>query len=234
MSAASVVRVTRLGYTVDGRTILRDVSLTIAPGSFIALLGANGAGKTTLLSLIATLRAPTRGSIELFGQSPRAHGRALRARMGMIGHQSMLYDDLSARENLRLFARLYGVPSADDRAMRLLERVGLADRAADLVKTFSRGMTQRLSIARSLLHEPDLLLADEPFTGLDFESSQAISELLSDLHRAGRTIIMVHHDIAHSLALAGRIIVLRGGGVACDESSSSLTVERIHREMTRR
>jgi heme exporter protein A len=139
--------------------------------------------------------------------------------LGLIGHQSMLYRDLTARENLELFARLYAVKSPGRRAEELLSIVGLLHRADDAVKTFSRGMSQRVSIARALVHEPDLLLADEPFAGLDVPGAAAVERLLTDLHAAGKTIIMVNHDVVQSLRLAERVIVLGGGSIAIDQQA---------------
>jgi ABC-type multidrug transport system ATPase subunit len=198
------------------------VHLAVRDGEFVALLGANGAGKSTLLKILATLMPPSAGQLHLFGQSVASDTAAARGRIGLIGHQAMLYRDLSAMENLVFFGKLYGVRDAAGRARQLLADVGLADRAGDPVKAFSRGMTQRVAIARALMHNPELLLADEPFAGLDAPSTAALERLLAQLHRDGRTIVLVNHDITQSLKLAGRAVVLRQGQVIEDRPSDQL------------
>jgi len=211
------VRAENLVKTLDERPVLNQIDLSIAAGEYVVILGINGAGKTTLLKILSTLMPPTSGGLQLFGLSVPKQAARARARLGMIGHQSMLYRDLTARENLELFARLYGVRSPRQRAEELLKTVGMIDRADDAVKTFSRGMSQRVSIARALVHEPDLVLADEPFAGLDVPGSAAVERLLEDLHIAGKTIVMVNHDVGQSLRLAQRVVVLSGGMVAIDQ-----------------
>lgn len=225
--SSAVVQAIGLGKTLDDRHVLKGIDLSIDAGQYVVILGVNGAGKTTLLKMLATLAAPTAGELRLFGLSLPRHASAARARLGLIGHQSMLYRDLTARENLELFARLYGVPSPAKRANELLDIVGLLDRGNDPVKVFSRGMTQRVSIARALVHEPDLLLADEPFAGLDVPGTLAIERLLADLHRAGKSIVMVNHDIPQSLRLAERIIVLRAGIIGEDKAADSISASEI-------
>lgn len=221
------VRTHSLDKRIDNRHILRDITLGVSPGEFVAVLGPNGAGKSTLLRILATLTPPTGGRLELFGRPAHRQTPALRARLGMIGHQLMLYRDLSVRENLEFFGRLYGVKNRDRRAMELLEEVGLADRADDAVKRLSRGMAQRAAIARALMHDPELILADEPFTGLDAASARRLEECLDVLRTQGRTIILANHDIGQSLRLAGRIIVLRAGRIVTDAPATRLDAEQI-------
>ncbi|MFG0286300.1 MAG: ABC transporter ATP-binding protein [Phycisphaerales bacterium JB039] len=218
----AAVRLAGLSKRIGERQVLDRLDLTVRSGEFVALLGANGAGKSTLLKLIATLAPATAGTIELFGEPVRGQSARLRARIGMIGHQLMLYRDLSAVENLVFFGRLYGVPDVQARAMELLEFVGLADRAGDTVRTLSRGMAQRIAIARALMHGPDLLLTDEPFTGLDVISARQLEQCLVDLHADGRTILLATHDLAQGLRLAQRMVVLRRGRIALDEPTSKL------------
>jgi heme exporter protein A len=182
--------------------------------------------------MLSTLSAPSAGDLRLFGLALPKHALAARGRLGLIGHQSMLYRDLTARENLELFARLYGVRDPAGRATELLSVVGLSHRADDPVKVFSRGMTQRASIARALVHEPDLLLADEPFAGLDVPGAAAIERLLVDLHRAGKTIVMVNHDVSQSLRLSERIVILRDGRVAMDKRAGALESGEVLAEMS--
>jgi ABC-type multidrug transport system ATPase subunit len=216
------VEARRLGKSFDERPVLIDVSFRIPPGQFAALLGANGAGKTTLLKIISTLVTPSSGELMLFGQPLRRDSASLRRRLGVIGHNPMLYRDLTALENLLFFGRLYGVHAVRQRAKELLEFVDLAGRARDPVRTFSRGMTQRLAIARALMHEPDLLIADEPFAGLDAPSTRMLENMLLKLRDEGNTIVMANHDIGQSLELAEHAIVLRIGRVVLDEPTSSL------------
>ena len=227
----AVVQTVGLGKSFDNRPILRDVNLVIQSGSFVSLVGPNGAGKSTLLHVLSTLTAPTAGELALFGRSAGHNVAALRARIGVIGHQPMLYRDLSARENLLFFGRLYGVRRPDDRARELLQRVELAERADDFVRTFSRGMLQRVAIARALMHQPELILADEPFTGLDVASIRTLEALLAELHDAGRTIMLANHDIAQSLRLADRVVLLRGGGVALDRPTDQIGADDLEREV---
>jgi heme exporter protein A len=230
-TAGLSVRIDRLSKRFDERWVLRDICLSVPTGSYLTLLGANGAGKSTLLHTLAMLNPATSGELMLFGKSANRPSPMLRARIGMIGHQPMLYRDLSAIENLVFFGKLYGVSRPTRRANELLDRVGLADRAASLVKTFSRGMVQRLSIARALMHAPDLMLADEPFSGLDVPSVQAVSDLLGELHADGKTVILTNHDVRQSLELAQRVVVLRRGAVVCDQQTRHTDADEVTREV---
>jgi heme exporter protein A len=217
---------------IDERPVLEGIDLRVPRGQFVTLLGANGAGKSTLLKILATLMPPRSGELRLFGKPVIGRDAgAARGRIGMIGHQSMLYRDLSARENLEFFARLYGVPDPRGRASQLLNVVALPHRADDPVKTFSRGMIQRVAIARALVHDPDLLLADEPFDGLDAPSTATLEQLMGDLHEQGKTVILANHSIDQSLRLADRAVVLRGGRVVIDQPSESLRPAEVLAEM---
>ena len=228
---APAVAARGLRKVIDDRVILNDLSFTIPAGSYVALLGANGAGKSTLMRILSMLVPLSAGTLDLFGQSS-SKGASLRRRIGLIGHQAMLYRDLSPRENLVLFGKLYGVADVKHRAAGLLELVNLADRADDPVKNFSRGMTQRVAIARALMHDPDLLLADEPFAGLDAPSSDTLERLMSALHRAGKSILLANHDITQSLRLAGHAIILRSGQIVADCPSSGLSTEQALAQIT--
>ncbi len=235
-TTASLVKAVRLGKSIDERPILTDLNLNLGQGRFLALLGANGAGKSTLLKILSTLLPASSGALHLFGHDlTKAHsGHAVnevRARIGLIGHPSMLYHDLSARENLVFFGRLYAVKDPFPRADHLLAAVGLSARAHDPVKAFSRGMIQRVAIARALMHNPDLLLADEPFAGLDAPSTQMLERVLTDLHAAGKTIILANHDIGQSLRLAEHAIVLRQGRKVIDQPTFQLDTATVLREM---
>ena len=227
-ATAPAVLAESLEKWIDDRPVLRAIDFHITPGRYVALLGANGAGKSTLLRLLSTLTTPTSGNLSLFGA--KSTSPSIRSRIGLIGHQSMLYRDLSARENLEFFAKLYNIKDPA-RAAALLEEVDLSHRADDPVKSFSRGMTQRLAIARALVHDPELLLADEPFDGLDAPSSRALEKLLARLHARGKTIVLANHDIPQTLRLAERAIVLRDGAIALDQSAWNVTTEQVLAEM---
>lgn len=221
-----------LRKVMDDRTILNDLNFSIEPGAFVVLLGANGAGKSTLMRICSMLLPVTSGEVTLFGESLRSAGSHLRRRIGLVSHQAMLYRDLSPRENLRLFGQLYDVPRPDERAMQLLELMNLADRADDPVKSFSRGMTQRTAIARALMHDPDLILADEPFAGLDAPSVHNIEMILSALNKAGHTIMLANHDIHQSLRLVSRVLLLRRGELVMDRPAAGLQADVALREVS--
>ncbi|MBI1335946.1 MAG: ATP-binding cassette domain-containing protein [Phycisphaera sp.] len=220
-----------LGKSIDGRLILDNITFTAQRCAITALLGPNGAGKSTLLHILATLTAHTTGTLTLFGKPVARRTADLRARIGMIGHQPMLYRDLTAMENLVFFGKLHGVANPRNRAKELLDRVALAHRSDDPAGTFSRGMVQRLSIARALVHEPTLLLADEPFAGLDLPSTYTIEALLTQLADEGATVVMTNHDVAQSLRLAKRVVVLRKGTVAWTGEADMGELERVQREI---
>jgi len=226
-----VVGARGLGKTVDRRIVLHDVNLRIRAGEYIAILGTNGAGKTTLLKLLATLTTPTTGQLQLFGNDAMRTPSAIRRRIGLIDHQLLLYRDLSAIENLEFYAGLYGLDEPTKRAEEMLHRFNLLDRADDPVKSFSRGMSQRLAIGRALLHDPDLILADEPFAGLDAPSSEFLENAFQQIVTAGKTVVLVNHDIEQTLRLVDRVIVLRGGTIALDQPTHRLYLEEILAEV---
>jgi len=218
---------------IDGRHILDKIGLNIPAGQAVALMGANGAGKSTLLRVLATLTAPSAGELRLFGQRVGPAAAAVRSKIGIISHQPMLYRDLSIRENLEFFGRLYGVAAPRARATEMLALVGLTGRAGDAVKTLSRGMVQRTAIARAMMHDPALLLADEPFDGLDAPSAKSLETLLGRPRAQERTLVMANHDAARSLALTDRAVVLRRGRVALDSPSAALTAQQVIEEIAR-
>lgn len=200
--------------------VLRGVDLHVEEGEFVALVGGNGAGKTTLLRIVATLLSASSGEVVIGGWPLPQYTTRVRRHIGYVSHQSLLYDDLSAAENLAFFARLYGIEK--ERVDTALKRVGLFVRQRDPVRTFSRGMVQRLTIARATLHEPDILLLDEPYTGLDQEATALLDDLLKQEADAGRTIIMITHDLIHGLHLCDRIVILNRGKIVCEIESNAV------------
>jgi heme ABC exporter ATP-binding subunit CcmA len=188
---------------------LRDISFTVEPGACLALLGRNGAGKTTLLKILAGLSRPTEGDVKVFGGDVRE--QATRSRIGVLGHGIAVYEELSALENLRLFAKLYGVGDADRTSLEWLERTGLKSVRDSAVREFSRGMRQRLALARAFLHAPSLLLLDEPFTALDDRAVAVLQEILAEGRSAGRTIIMSTHQLREALELASHVVLINRG-----------------------
>lgn len=211
-----MIEIRGLTKAFGSRTALAGIDLDIAAGERVLLVGPNGAGKTTLLRILASLARPTRGTVRIAGQASATP--AARRMIGYLSHASMLYDDLTARQNLRFYARMYGIPDAASQVEALLVAVGLARRANDLVRTYSRGMQQRLAVARAVLHHPRLLLLDEPYTGLDTASTEALTAYLQTLLQGGRTLIVATHHPAEEGRLAERVVVLRAGRVAADEA----------------
>jgi heme exporter protein A len=190
---------------------LRAVALNIEPGSTTALLGRNGAGKTTLLRIIAGLSRPSRGSVKIQGADARE--QSTRQRIGVLGHGIALYEELSAIENLTLFGRLYGLSDSRKRADEMLERVGLARVRDGLAREFSRGMRQRLAVGRAFLHDPEVLLLDEPFTALDDRAIAVLQSMIQSMRDRGRTIIMSTHQLREALDLASHVALLQRGQI---------------------
>ncbi len=226
----ALLTATNLGKLYGMRPVLKGVSLSVTRGEFVAVLGANGAGKTTLLRILATLTRPSAGSLRIAGVDALAHADRARALIGMVSHQSLIYPDLTARENLEFFGRMYGIsdseiPASDStidttslqnpksRIEDALRRVNLWQRRDDFARTFSRGMTQRLTIARAILHDPPLLLLDEPFTGLDQTSAANLSALLRETAMRERAVIMTTHELSRGLDGVTRALIIKAGRI---------------------
>lgn len=212
-----VVRLEKVEKWFGPTVALQGINLQIHRGDFMVLLGRNGAGKSTLLRIISRLVRPNAGQVEVCGLSLNQDTEQVRRRLGFVGHQSFLYRNLTARENLRFFSRLYGIENVESKIQAALDHVGLLESAEREVKGFSRGMQQRLAIARATLHQPELLLLDEPFTGLDWEASELLSRWLEEFLRDGGTILMVTHDLEHGLEHASRWLFLNQGKI-CREA----------------
>jgi heme exporter protein A len=208
----SAITVDRVWKFYGDYAALRDISLEIEPGSCTALLGRNGAGKTTLLRIIAGLSRAAKGQVSIFGDDVRTS--KTRYRLGVLGHAIGIYDELSAMENLRLFGRLYDVANIDEAAMRWLEKVGLDRVANGLVREFSRGMRQRLAVARAFIHDPQVLLLDEPFTSLDDRAIAVLQSVLRDAVASGKTVLMSTHQLREALELATHVVLINRGRMA--------------------
>lgn len=216
MTDTALITIRKLVKTYGALPVLRSIDLDITRGESVALLGANGSGKSTLLRLVAGLSKATSGEIRVGGWELPREAHAIRAQIGLVAHRTLIYDNLTARENLRFFGRLYSLQDIDARIERGLARVGLAKRGSDVVRTFSRGMQQRLAIARALLHDPAVLLLDEPYTGLDVSAAEILDDLVLHSHTEGRTILLITHELERAARLAGRVIILSKGKVGYD------------------
>ncbi len=205
---------------------LRGISLRVHTGECLAIFGPNGAGKTTFLRILSALSGPTSGEVRILGLSLKEKALAIRQQLGVIGHQTFLYDDLTAAENLSFYARLYDVPSPRARAEQLLAEVGLERRANDRVRSFSRGMQQRLAIARAMLHDPGILFLDEPYTGLDQHAAMMLTNWLQKLRSERRTILLVTHDLMQGLAMADRVAVFLQGRIIWEEKAEAVVHEQ--------
>lgn len=200
------------------RRALRGVDLTVAAGETLVVAGPNGAGKTTLLRVLAGLMSATAGQVRALGRQVRPGDADSRRPIGLVSHQSLLYDDLTLLENLSFAARLYALPDPRKRALQALREAGLEDRAEASPRSLSRGMVQRASIARALLHDPAILLLDEPFTGLDAPSAERLRADLAARTGTGRAVVLVTHNLAEASALATRVAVLDAGRWASDDA----------------
>jgi heme exporter protein A len=217
-----IIEIRQLVKTYGVLPVLRKLDLTINRGDFVALLGPNGSGKSTLLRLLTGISRPTAGRVLVGGWELPKEVAAVRAQIGLVSHLSLLYENLTAYENLQFFARLYNLPSGemDDTIKAMLRQVGLYKRMHDLVRTFSRGMQQRLSIARALIHDPAILLFDEPYTGLDQDAAGILDEMFLDMQE--RTIIMATHQLDRAARLTSRVVILSRGKAGYDVPSETL------------
>jgi len=206
-----MISVRKLGKRFGTKTVLRGLDFEARQGEFVAILGPNGAGKTTFLRILASLSRPSFGDLRIAGFRLPSQAAAVRSRLGVVSHLPLLYGDLTAEENLRFYGQMYALVNIDKRIAEVLEMVGLRQRGRDLVRTFSRGMQQRLAIGRAILHDPEVMLFDEPHTGLDQDACDMLDKLLREVATRGRTVIITSHDLARVEALAGRFDVLSRG-----------------------
>ena len=211
----------KLSRTFGARKALDGVSFELPRGAFLSIFGPNGAGKTTLLNVLSTLTNPSKGSARVVGLDVVADAVKLREHIGFISHNSLLYPDLTAEENLMFFADLYCVENPEERVDELLEAVELSHRRLDAVRTFSRGMTQRLSIARSLLHRPDVIFLDEPYSGLDPHAMDILDSLIAAV-RSEHTFVMISHDLSKGLELCSHALILAKGKIVMFEEHEAI------------
>jgi heme exporter protein A len=213
--------------------VLKGFDLDVAEGECLTVVGPNGAGKTTLLRVLAGLSKPTRGSVRIAGLDLADGAQEMRRRVGFLSHQPLLYADLSAEENLRFYGAMYDVANLEERITGLLEWVGLEHRRHDLVRTYSRGMRQRLSVARVMLHDPPLLLLDEPYTGLDLRAAEILDALLLRGGADSRTVVLTTHNLDQGLRLSQRALILVNGQVTYLMDERDWDQERFRREYQR-
>lgn len=222
-----------LSKSYGSKSVLRDISVRIPKGEFVAVLGPNGAGKSTLLKILALISKPDSGQVNIGEQALVNSKGELKRKIGIISHSSFLYPELTAYENLQFYGRLYGIVNLEAQIIAVIKKVGLILALNEPVYTFSRGMLQRLSIARALIHNPEVILLDEPFTGLDQHGISLLQDVLRDLKSNHKTILMVTHSFEHGMADIDRILILNDGQIAADFSSENLgsgDIKRIYHE----
>jgi heme exporter protein A len=217
-----VIHASKLIKAFGRRPVLRGIDLEVPAGQSVALFGPNGAGKTTLIRIIAGLSKLTSGRVLLGGQDVQKAGPSLRRYIGFVSHNPLVYDSLTAEENLLFFGRMYDVPALEQRIVQVLEQVGLAGRRKDVVRTYSRGMIQRLAIGRAILHNPPILLLDEPDTGLDQQAADMLRSLLVELGSSDRTVLLTTHNLERGIEWADRALILNGGRVRFDSATGDL------------
>jgi heme exporter protein A len=222
-----MIQVKKLVKRFGLKTVLRGLDFQVSQGEFVALLGPNGAGKTTFLRILASLSRPALGEVRVAGYRLPDQAAAVRRRLGVVSHLPLLYGDLTAEENLRFYGRMYGVEKLDSRIHEVLGLVGLFPRRRDLVRTFSRGMQQRLAIGRSVLHDPEVLLLDEPHTGLDQDACAMLDTVLQEVGARGRTVVMTSHDLGRAADLASRFDVLSRGVIVASVQRSEIEPDHL-------
>ncbi|MBE9524321.1 MAG: heme ABC exporter ATP-binding protein CcmA [Chloroflexi bacterium] len=222
-----MITVKKLVKRFGPKMVLRGLDFQVGAGEFVALLGPNGAGKTTFLRILASLSRPLMGDVQIAGFWLPSQAAAVRRRLGVVSHLPLLYGDLTAEENLRFYGRMYAVPDLNARVLEVLNLVGLSSRRRDLVRTFSRGMQQRLAIGRAVLHDPEVVLFDEPHTGLDQDACEMLDTVLQQVAARGRTVVMTSHDLARTADLASRFDVLSRGKIVASVQRDKIDTNQI-------
>jgi heme ABC exporter ATP-binding subunit CcmA len=229
MTASAVLSCEKVAKRFGRTTALRSVTLSVEEGEFVTVFGHNGAGKSTLLNIVATLIRSYEGTVSLFGGDLVKADEETRRSLGFMSHDSFLYADLTAHENLVFYARLYGISDPPGAARAMLERVDLAHKAQSIVRELSRGMKQRLSLGRAFLHSPKLLLLDEPYTGLDETACINLNNMLSDFTAGGGTVMLTTHDIDRGFRVADRVLVLDQGRVVMETKTAEIGLEEFRK-----
>ncbi len=225
-----MIQIRHLIKAFGSRVVLRDLSLTVELGEFVVLLGRNGAGKTTLMNILATLSRATGGQVIIGGLDVSRQAVQIRRYIGLVSHKTLLYDDLSGEENLRFYAKMYDLydrHQVQTRIERVLSQVGLQHRGKDAVRTYSRGLQQRLAIARAILHDPPLLLLDEPDTGLDEAATTLLSDLLTSVDVSRRTVVMTSHNLERAVNLSSRVLILAKGKIQYDAARGEVRMDEV-------
>jgi heme exporter protein A len=220
-----MIEIRGLAKSFGHKAVLKGIDLEVTDGQFLTLVGPNGAGKTTLIRILATLSKATSGTVLVGGFDLADEPVDIRRHIGLVSHQTLLYGDLTPDENLRFYGRMYDVLDLEGRIEAVLQQVGLEGRRRDPVRTFSRGMQQRLAIARAALHQPSVLLLDEPDTGLDQHAAEMLHELLATVGTQGRTVLMTTHNLERGLSMGDRVAILAGGRIAYEADQSTLDIE---------
>ncbi len=215
------IKVSGLKKDFGRRKVLKGIDFSLKKGGFLSVFGPNGAGKTTMVKILSTLEAPTKGDVTIAGIDLMADPIPIKKKIGLISHNPLLYGDLNAHENLRFYGVLYKVDDLESRIDELLDRVELSNRRYDYVRTFSQGMTQRLAIARALIHKPSILFLDEPHIGLDPHAVDILDGLLDDI-RAEHTFVMVTHNLEKGLTLCSQAMILDGGKIVFFEEKNDI------------
>ena len=211
---------------------LKGVSVSFNKGEFVSIFGPNGAGKSTFLKLLCTMTAPSNGKILYEGVPLNKLKDGFRSKFGVISPQPFLYSELTAMENLRFYARMYNVQDIDDRIKTLMDKVELYKRRNDKVRGYSRGMLQRLSITRALLHDPDIVVLDEPYTGLDTHASDILTRILTELFDEQKTILMVTHNMKQGYDAASRLAIINGGKLVLDVQKKDISIAAFEHQYT--
>lgn len=220
-----IISIKNLQKKFGRKQVLRNLDMEVNKGEFLVMFGPNGAGKTTLIKILSTLSKPTAGKVEINGHDIQEESIEVRNSIGMISHNPFLYDDLTLRENLLFYSRMYGIKKDEEAIRNLVNQVGLLHRLNDLVGVFSRGMKQRASVARVILHNPPVLLLDEPYTGLDFRAWGMLSDMLSKFHEEKKTILLITHNVELGYDIGERLTILINGKAAFDSKKKDIGLE---------
>ncbi|WP_408955601.1 heme ABC exporter ATP-binding protein CcmA [Natroniella sp. ANB-PHB2] len=227
MKAKIALAVNNLKKKLNGKELLTGIDFNLTEGEILSIFGPNGAGKTTLLNLLSTATNPTTGRIEIMGQDIIEDSIIIKEQVGLISHETFFYDKLTAYENLEFYGKMYSITDLDNRIFRVIKEVGLKYCLHDFVATFSRGMKQRLAIARAILHLPKLLLLDEPYTGLDQHAIEMLNGIVKKLNEQGRTIVTVTHNLQQGLKISDQFLILIDGRIEFAANSQEFTTTEL-------